>query len=53
MSNEKTVLLMRSKLQVYKAGYLRAVAKEDLDAAQKWKDGCASIEEEIVRLEDE
>jgi len=53
MNKENTIQLMRSKLQAYKNGYLRASSKGDIDASKKWKAGFESIREEIAKLEED
>ena len=53
MTNEKTIQLMRSKLYAYRSGYLKAIARKDLIAAEKFKDGYASTKERIAELKEE
>jgi len=53
MNKENTIQLMRSKLQAYKNGYLRATSEGDRAASKKWKDGYESIREEIAKLEED
>ncbi len=50
MTKENTILLLKSKLQVYLDGYSRAATKKDSAAAEKWKEGCISIRKRIEEL---
>lgn len=53
MTKEKNIRLMESKLRAFKNGYVKAVAREDDEAAEKWKEGCRSIYAEIDKLKED
>ncbi|MGE4353377.1 MAG: hypothetical protein AB7D36_04765 [Oscillospiraceae bacterium] len=53
MRNEAKVRLLLSKSQAYRAGYSKAVAKGDTDAAEKWKEGYQSIKDKISELKED
>lgn len=50
MTKENTLLLMRCKLHSFRTGYLRATAKNDEVAAEKWKNGYRAVQERIDKL---
>ena len=52
LTKESTILYLRTKLQAYKAGFIRATAKGDSSAAIKWKDGYLAIQERIAELKE-
>ena len=50
MSKESTIRLLISKSYAYKAGFEKAVADGDIEAAKSWKKGYQSIKERICEL---
>lgn len=50
LDKDRALRLKQSKLRSYRNGYLKAVARKDTAAAEKWKAGYKSLCEEIGRL---
>jgi hypothetical protein len=50
MANDYMIRLLLSKSCAYKAGFMRAVASGDTEAAKNWKKGYQSIKERIYVL---
>ncbi len=50
MANDYKIRLLLSKASAYKAGFIRAVASGDTEAAENWKKGYQQIRERIYEL---
>lgn len=50
MANDHLIRLLVSKSCAYKAGFLRAVANGDAEAAKNWKKGYQLLKERIYEL---
>lgn len=50
MTKKSTILLLETKLQVFKTGFLGAKADNDEAAAKKWKAGYIATRDRIFEL---
>jgi hypothetical protein len=50
VANDYKIRLLLSKACAYKAGFIRAVASGDTEAAKNWKKGYQSLKERIYEL---
>lgn len=50
LDRDRVLRLKQSQLRSYRNGYLKAVARKDTAAAEKWRAGYKSLCEEIGRL---
>lgn len=50
MTKKSTIMLLETKLQVFKTGFLGAKANNDEAAAKKWKAGYIATRDRIYEL---
>lgn len=53
VTKESTIRLMKCKMLSYKAGFVKATAKGDVTAIDKWKEGYSAIKERIEELKED
>lgn len=52
MTTKSSINLLISKSQAYRSGYDKAIARNDAEAAAKWKDGYNRIRDQVNELKE-